>query len=216
MRLKLFLTPLLVVAASLLASPQFLQRMLGCSLVSRQWMQVLHSAFLVAMIAGASLTGWENMTTTLSRVGEFNDMPTLQLVEFIRGHARHEEAFAGNMATMATIFCTTDQPIANHPHYEDATLRERTLKLYQGYAHIDDDDFAAVLQRHNVTYFLNDSAWCQRNRRPGCNMAELYPSYEGRVSTFCERWRTKQVGYSTKYFSVTFANQRYQILKLQK
>ena len=60
---------------------------------------------------------------------EFWDPDTVQLLQWIRDQTSPSAVFAGSMQLLAAVKLSTGRSITNHPHYEDAWLRQRTHKV---------------------------------------------------------------------------------------
>ncbi|XP_036183236.1 probable C-mannosyltransferase DPY19L2 isoform X3 [Myotis myotis] len=114
MRLKLFLTPHMCVMASLICS----RRLFG-------WLfyRVRFENVIFGLLTVMSIQGFVNLRGQWSILGEFNNLPQEELIEWISSSTRADAVFAGAMPTMASVKLSTLRPIVNHPHYEDADLR---------------------------------------------------------------------------------------------
>ena len=62
-------------------------------------------------------------------MGEYQNVQLEQLIEWINKSLPPDAVLAGPMPTMANLLLSTGRPIVNHPHYEDAGLRERTKQV---------------------------------------------------------------------------------------
>eukprot|EP00049_Salpingoeca_infusionum_P015421 m.299694 g.299694 ORF g.299694 m.299694 type:complete len:711 (-) comp15873_c0_seq1:97-2229(-) len=211
MRLKLLSTPFLIVVVSVSASPSFwstfvLQRPMNNGSARR-----IAFIYTVLLISGSAVYGVGNINRITNRIGEFNDAATLELMEYVAKSTPRDASFAGSMVVTSAIKCVTSRPIINHPHYENAEVRNRTQLLYQGFAPITDADFVKVLDQYNTRYFVLDASWCFGKRRSGCNVWELY-SQSG--SRFCKRWFEKPNHAKTNHFQIVFQNKRYRLLKV--
>uniref|UniRef100_A0AC11EJB7 Dpy-19 like 2 n=1 Tax=Ovis aries TaxID=9940 RepID=A0AC11EJB7_SHEEP len=114
MRLKLFLTPHMCVMASLICS----RRLFG-------WLffRVRFMPLILSLVSIMSIQGYANLHNQWSIIGEFNNLPQEELIQWIKYNTRPDAVFAGAMPTMASVKLSTLHPIVNHPHYEDADLR---------------------------------------------------------------------------------------------
>ncbi|XP_032142705.1 probable C-mannosyltransferase DPY19L2 isoform X3 [Sapajus apella] len=114
MRLKLFLTPHMCVMASLICS----RRLFGWIFCRVRFENVIFGILTVMSIQGCA-----NLHNQWSIIGEFNNLPQEELIQWIKYNTRPDAVFAGAMPTMASVKLSTLHPIVNHPHYEDADLR---------------------------------------------------------------------------------------------
>ncbi|KAB1276652.1 putative C-mannosyltransferase DPY19L2 [Camelus dromedarius] len=74
--------------------------------------------FIFGILTVMSLQGCANLHNQWSIIGEFNNLPQEELIQWIKYNTR-----PGAMPTMASVKLSTLHPIVNHPHYEDADLR---------------------------------------------------------------------------------------------
>lgn len=81
---------------------------------------------------------------------EFYDPDTVALMEWIERNTRKTAIFSGSMQLMAGVKCCTGRPIANHPHFEDKSLRDRTHRLYQIYGLKTPEDVHQILINEKV------------------------------------------------------------------
>nr|XP_028701710.1 probable C-mannosyltransferase DPY19L2 isoform X4 [Macaca mulatta] len=114
MRLKLFLTPHMCVMASLICS----RRLFG-------WLfrRVRFENVIFGILTVMSIQGYANLHNQWSIIGEFNNLPQEELLQWIKYNTTPGAVFAGAMPTMASVKLSTLHPIVNHPLYEDADLR---------------------------------------------------------------------------------------------
>lgn len=107
------------------------------------------------------------------------------------------------------------RPIVNHPHYEDAELRERTFKVYTIYSRKPDKEVYNILKELHVNYVILEYSWCVRRYKPGCALPEIWdvedPKNEG-LEPLCLKLKRSP----GPYFKEAFKNSEYTILKLNK
>lgn len=206
MRLKLFLTPHMCIMASLICSKQLFG-----------WIgeRFKHQLAVYAVMAVMAVQGVANLRAQWGIIGEFSNMPQEELLDWIQDNTRPDSVFAGAMPTMASVKLSTGRPIVNHPHYEDAGLRERTKLVYSMYSRMSGDTVKGNLMQLGVDFFVLEDSWCTRRTRPGCSMPEIWdiedPGNAGRIP-FC----THMSRSSTPHFITVFANDIYKVLKVSK
>ncbi|XP_072317006.1 dpy-19-like 1, like [Eucyclogobius newberryi] len=206
MRLKLFLTPHMCIMASLLCSKQlfgwFGER-------SKQQMAVF------CVLALMAVQGISNLQAQWGIIGEFSNMPQEELLEWIQDNTQQNAVFAGAMPTMASVKLSTGRPIVNHPHYEDAGLRERTKLVYSMYSRMSGEKVKGNLMTLKVDYFVLEDSWCTRRTRPGCSMPEIWdiedPENVGKVPLCTHMSKNSQ-----PHFTTVFANEVYKVLKVRR
>jgi len=206
MRLKLFMTPMMCITASLLANRKLFSFIKQSS---------VHTSLIVALFAVASFPGYSNLTEQWNIVGEFQNWPHEQLLTFINDNLPKEAVFAGAMPTTASIKLSCLRPIVNHPHYEDAGLRARTMKVYSMYSRQELSEVRDTLEGMKVDYYILENSWCVRKTREGCQMPQIWdieqPEYKDRIPA-CATARNNPM----PYFSNVYKNDVYTILKVEK
>ncbi|XP_029958211.1 dpy-19-like 1, like isoform X2 [Salarias fasciatus] len=206
MRLKLFLTPHMCIMASLLCSKQLFG-----------WIgeRFRHQAAVVAVLAVMALQGVSNLQAQWGIIGEFSNLPQEELLDWIQDNTPADSVFAGAMPTMASVKLSTGRPIVNHPHYEDAGLRERTKLVYSMYSRMSGETVKRNLMRLGVDFFVLEDSWCTRRTRPGCSMPEIWdiedPQNAGKVPLCSHITRN-----SRPHFTTVFANDIYKVLRVPK
>ncbi|KAL8620644.1 hypothetical protein ACOMHN_029534 [Nucella lapillus] len=206
MRLKLFWTPHLCLAVSVLASRRLLKFL-------PKYNEGVHSAMLVGLLAGMAVSGYSNISHQRSIIGEFSNYPLEELVEWIKASTPKDAVFAGPMPTMATIKLCTHRPIVNHPHYEDAGLRERTKKVYTMYSRKPAEEVKQNLLDLKVQYAILEMSWCVRESRPGCGMPDVWDT-EDSVNQGKEPVCTLLKNNPGPHFTRVFQNGVYDVLKI--
>ncbi|KAK5973872.1 C-mannosyltransferase dpy-19 [Trichostrongylus colubriformis] len=148
MRLKLFFTPHLCICAALLANTKLLHA-ININLDKR-----IHAVFVIALIAGMAYEGKSNIEKQLSISGEYSNPEQEYLFEWIMTETKPDAVFAGTMPVMANVKLTTLRPIANHPHYEDVGIRNRTKLLYSMFSRKPIHELHETLKQLGVNYFV--------------------------------------------------------------
>uniref|UniRef100_H2ZHL2 C-mannosyltransferase DPY19L1 n=1 Tax=Ciona savignyi TaxID=51511 RepID=H2ZHL2_CIOSA len=206
MRLKLFMTPMMAITAALLA-----HRQLFGFIGSRQ----RHGAMICLVLAMACVVGFGNLSHQWNIIGEFENWPHEQLLNFINENLSPNAVFAGAMPTMASIKLSCLRPIVNHPHYEDAGLRERTMKVYSMYSRRTLEEVRDTVEAMGVDYYVLEDSWCVRKTRDGCQMPEIWdieePEKRGRTPA-CAVARANP----RPWFDIVYKNDVYTVLKVQK
>nr|CAB3239890.1 probable C-mannosyltransferase DPY19L1 [Phallusia mammillata] len=204
MRLKLFMTPMMAITASLLAN-----RQLFGFIGSRP----RHAAMLCVIIAMAAATGINNLISQWNIIGEFENWPHEQLINFINENLPKEVVFAGAMPTMASIKLSCLRPIVNHPHYEDAGLRARTMKVYSMYSRRSVEQVRDTMEEMGVNYFVLEDSWCTRKTKEGCQMPQIWdieePENMGKTPACTIARRNPK-----PFFKEVFKNDVYTLLKV--
>jgi hypothetical protein len=163
MRLKLFLTPHLCLLTSLLAGP-------GLPLVSSR----LQYGALVALVAAMSVQGVANIQDQRAIMGEYQNPQLEELIDWINRSLPSDAVLAGPMPTMANLLLSTGRPIVNHPHYEDAGLRERTKQVYTMFSRRPASQVHKALADLRVEYVVLSAPWCLTTERGGCALTEVW------------------------------------------
>ncbi|GFO16417.1 protein dpy-19-like 1-like protein [Plakobranchus ocellatus] len=203
MRLKLFWTPQLCLMSSLVASRQLFG-----------WgKKEIHFAVVAGLLACMAFSGSANIKHELSILGEFSNYPQEELVEWINGKTPQDAVFAGSMPTMATVKLCTQRPIVNHPHYEDAGLRERTKTVYTVYSRKPIEQVKTKLESLGVQYLVLEDSWCRKRSRPGCSLPEIWDIEDSEnqgKQPVCIKMQKKP----EPHFKTVFENVVYKVLKL--
>ncbi|CAL8247819.1 unnamed protein product [Lota lota] len=206
MRLKLFLTPHMCIMAALICSKQLF------SWVGERSRQ---QAVVFALLSVMAVQGVANLQAQWGIMGEFSNMPQEELLDWIQGNTKPDAVFAGAMPTMASVKLSTGRAIVNHPHYEDAGLRERTKLVYSMYSRMSGETVKRNLMQLGVHYFVLEDSWCTRRTRPGCSMPEIWdvedPQNIGKVP-FCSLMKKD----AQPHFSTVFHNNVYKVLKVPR
>ncbi|KAM5203949.1 putative C-mannosyltransferase DPY19L2 isoform 1-T1 [Hipposideros larvatus] len=228
MRLKLFLTPHMCVMASLICS----RRLFG-------WLfcRVRFENVIFGILTVMSLQGSVNLHNQWSIIGEFNNLPQEELIEWIQYNTRPDAVFAGAMPIMASVKLSTLHPIVNHPHYEDADLRARTKIVYSIYSRKSAKEVRDKLLELHVNYYILEEAWCvvrtnvqfltrsyqtcktkghcdqYSGRKPGCSMLEIW-DVEDPSNTASPPLCSILLKNERPYFSTVFQNSVYRVLKV--
>uniref|UniRef100_A0A2I3SMW4 Dpy-19 like 2 n=1 Tax=Pan troglodytes TaxID=9598 RepID=A0A2I3SMW4_PANTR len=204
MRLKMFLTPHMCVMASLICSRQ---------LFGWLFRRVRFEKVIFGILTVMSIQGYANLRNQWSIIGEFNNLPQEELLQWIKYSTTSDAVFAGAMPTMASIKLSTLHPIVNHPHYEDADLRARTKIVYSTYSRKSAKEVRDKLLELHVNYYVLEEAWCVVRTKPGCSMLEIWdvedPSNAANpplCSVLLEDARP--------YFTTVFQNSVYRVLKV--
>ncbi|XP_030637797.1 dpy-19-like 1, like [Chanos chanos] len=206
MRLKLFLTPHMCIMSSLICSRQLF------GWVGEKFK--LHM-MVFAILSIMAMQGVANLQSQWAIMGEFSNLPQEELLEWIKDQTKPTAVFAGAMPTMASVKLSAGRPIVNHPHYEDAGLRERTKLVYAMYSRKPVEVVKNNLINLGVDYFILEDSWCTRRSRPGCSMPEIWDVEDsqnaGKVPLCTIMSRD-----SRPHFITVFQNSVYKVLKVPK
>ncbi|XP_016313876.1 probable C-mannosyltransferase DPY19L1 isoform X2 [Sinocyclocheilus anshuiensis] len=206
MRLKLFLTPHMCIMSCLICSRQLF------GWVGEKFKLQLTAVGILSIMAVQGVT---NLQSQWDIIGEFSNFPQEELLEWIKDNTSPNAVFAGAMPTMASVKLSTGRAIVNHPHYEDAGLRERTKMVYAMYSRKPAEVVKRNLIKLQVDYFILEDSWCTRRSKPGCSMPEIWDVEDaqnaGKVPLCTLMWRD-----SRPHFSTIFHNNIYKVLRVPK
>ncbi|VDK49036.1 unnamed protein product [Anisakis simplex] len=132
-----------------------------------------------------------------------------------------DEVFAGTMPVMANVKLSTNRAIVNHPHYEDAGLRTRTMKVYSMYSKKPLMEVYRTLKSMGVNYFIYQPESCRQHpTKPECSYRAIWdledPSNVSRQS-LCDIYH---IAFSTRDFTliepfkVLYVSPTYVVFKL--
>uniref|UniRef100_A0A2K6PF98 Dpy-19 like 2 n=1 Tax=Rhinopithecus roxellana TaxID=61622 RepID=A0A2K6PF98_RHIRO len=204
MRLKLFLTPHMCVMASLLCSRQ---------LFGWLFRRVRFKNVIFGILTVMSIQGYANLRNQWSIIGEFNNLPQEELLQWIKYNTTPDAVFAGAMPTMASVKLSTLHPIVNHPCYEDADLRARTKIVYSTYSRKSAKEVRDKLSELHVNYYVLEEAWCVVRTKPGCSMLEIW-DVEDPCNAANPPLCSVLLEDASPYFTTVFQNSVYRVLKV--
>ncbi|XP_022303095.1 protein C-mannosyl-transferase DPY19L1-like [Crassostrea virginica] len=207
MRLKLFWTPHLCLLTSLLASRKLFGWIGGRE---KQY------AAVTVLLACMTIEGIQNIMHQWSIMGEYSNYPLEELVEWIKVQTPKNAVFAGPMPTMATVKLCTGRPIVNHPHYEDAGLRARTMKVYSMFSKKPLSEVKQNLLDLKTDFVILENSWCVRRQKEGCGMAEIWDIEDKKNRHETVQACTKLRDKPEPHFSRVFRNDVYDVLKISK
>lgn len=157
------------------------------------------------------------------------------MLEWINSTVAAASPMAGPMSLMANILLSTRRPIINHPHYEDARLRETTKRVYSIFSRRSVSEVHKIMKSLEAEYVVLSSNWCLRGRawvtlnkwirrltlmtmmiqsRGGCGMTDIWdveePERRGGDEVCSKLWNEA----NPKPFKRVFANDDYVILRV--
>ncbi|VDM41737.1 unnamed protein product [Toxocara canis] len=150
-------------------------------------------------------------------------------MEWISSSTPPSSSWAGSMQLMAGIKACTGRNLANHPHFEDKWLRERTQRLYQIYGKRLVADVHEILREERVDYIILEDSICLAQSN-GCSTNDLvdlsngvlpdsgYPSHEltlsvSTVPRFCAKIRHMDE-VTSSFFKLVFSNRTFRVYKV--
>jgi hypothetical protein len=130
------------------------------------------------------------------------------MMNWINDHTRLDDAFAGSMPIMANVKLSTNRPITNHPHYENADLRNRTELIYTrifGYRPIQELHYL-LKNEYQARYLIFETDRCRVNKQQlKCSMTELsHISLEKITEHSACDTLLKGLAWTRDYFQITF------------
>ncbi|VDP12138.1 unnamed protein product [Onchocerca flexuosa] len=160
---------------------------------------------------------------------EFYDPDTVALMEWIKRSTQPLTSWSGSMQLMAGVKACTGRYLANHPHFEDKWLRDRTLQLYQMYGRKTLSEMHEILTAHKVDYIILEDSICLATST-GCSTKDLVDAANGDTPEyampkkidpknlsiklrFCDRIR--YADYETRlYFKLVFENPTFRVYEV--
>ncbi|CAG0916251.1 unnamed protein product [Notodromas monacha] len=141
-----------------------------------------------------SVVGWkleEKVRGEAGELREFYDPDSVSLMDWILSSSSPTESvFAGSMQLMATVHATTGRAITNHPHFENAWLRNRTKEVYQIYGHLSPEKVHKILSAFGTTHIIVEESLCTeaipspvRSGAQFCRLVDLVDLQNGHVPT---------------------------------
>lgn len=117
---------------------------------------------------------------------EFYDPDTVDLMQWLQQHTAPRAAVSGSMQLMAGVKLCAGRPVTNHPHFEDAALREKTRQLYQVYAKTGPAEVHAILVRYNASFIVLEDSICLAHRER-CSLPDILDLSNGHVGAAAAR-----------------------------
>jgi len=168
MRLKLFFTPQLCLLTAILCNKKYIPVIQP---------KAVHYSMLALLVAGMTVQGLANIKEQRNIIGEYSNYDMEELVEWIKRDLPDDgsASMGGPMPVMANLLLSTGRPVVNHPHYEDAGLRERVKQIYKIYDRISATEYHSILKSLQVKYIVVAYHWCTSHGAPGgCSMWEIW------------------------------------------
>eukprot|EP00123_Amoebidium_parasiticum_P012062 comp21088_c0_seq2/m.28445 comp21088_c0_seq2/g.28445 ORF comp21088_c0_seq2/g.28445 comp21088_c0_seq2/m.28445 type:complete len:630 (-) comp21088_c0_seq2:47-1936(-) len=120
---------------------------------------------LLLVMAGVLTVASGNFEQLRNRlaVEEQFDLPEMRnLVDWLRVNTPKDAVISGDMSTMASVKLMAERKVANHPHYEDESIRRKTYKIAHWFGRRTIPDVHRILSGLNITYIVNHHPPCQQ------------------------------------------------------
>ncbi|XP_072941392.1 protein C-mannosyl-transferase DPY19L1 [Epargyreus clarus] len=153
-----------------------------------------------------------NVMSEMAHVGEFNDYPQEELLEWISERAG-VGAFAGSMPLSATVLLATRRPIIIHPHYENQEARQRAYSVYKVYGKFTSQEVYQELSRLRATFLIVESKYCYGKSLTGCTFENIWDAEVPALRSnpvLCRSLLTTPVD----HFYPVFRNQHYAVFRI--
>ena len=135
-----------------------------------------------------------------------------------------ESIYAGSMQLMAGVKACTSRPIANHPHFEDKSLRERTERIYKIYGKYSIEDVHEMACSESIDYLILEDSICLAATKNGCSTNEIidnsqafnhsiFPSSKIAEQRFCQAVKLQSLEV-VKRFKLVFENRTFRIYRV--
>ncbi|VDN53123.1 unnamed protein product [Dracunculus medinensis] len=146
------------------------------------------------------------------------------MMEWIQSSTLPNSSWTGSMQLMAGIKACTGRRLANHPHFEDKWLRDRTRRVYQVYGRKSMHEVNKILQNENIDYIILEDSICLAPST-GCSTNDIIDITNGeKIDSdlseadwlagneirFCERVRYQDEE-ARKYFILVFVNRTFRV-----
>lgn len=190
--------------------------------------------FIVEMVITATITTllcshYGVYKEQLANEQEFYDPDTVALMEWIKRSTQPLTSWSGSMQLMAGVKACTGRYLANHPHFEDKWLRDRTLQLYQMYGRKTLTEMHKILTAHKVDYIILEDSICLAPST-GCSTKDLVDAANGDTPEyvmqneidpeksslnlrFCDRIRYAD-NETKHYFKLVFENSTFRVYEV--
>ncbi|XP_018495775.1 probable C-mannosyltransferase DPY19L1 [Galendromus occidentalis] len=202
MRLKVLLTPHLCIMSAIALSPKLLPN------------KDARRAIAACVFAVTLLPGMHSIYHQHSHQGEYMNSDLEELMYFINDFAEPNDSFAGPMPLMANILLSTGRPIINHPHYENAALRNKTKSVYTLLSRKPLAEVHQNLKNLQARFVIIPRAWCLGKFRNGCSLTEIWdeldPDNRGKPLV-CQRLLRED---TEGLFEEIFSNEEYSMFSL--
>eukprot|EP00088_Acartia_fossae_P035730 TRINITY_DN36850_c0_g1_i1.p1 TRINITY_DN36850_c0_g1~~TRINITY_DN36850_c0_g1_i1.p1 ORF type:complete len:172 (+),score=61.31 TRINITY_DN36850_c0_g1_i1:1-516(+) len=168
------------------------------------------------------------MDTELAELREFYDPDTVDLMHWLQRDTEPTAVISGSMQLMAGVKLSTGRTIANHPHFEDKALRDRTRELYQMYGKVSPEEVYTILLKYGVNYIVLEDSICY-NPRDRCGTVDTVdlanwhipedgvqePAFlvHSEYPRFCDEVRYDTTEYR-KFFKSVFENRTFRVYKV--
>jgi hypothetical protein len=177
-------------------------------------MQVLGLLILFALLISQNFTAFR---MRLDEEREFRQPQLGELMEWINGNTARNAVFASEMALTSQIALVTDRPVTNHPHYENAWLREKTERLYRVFLCDTEREIAQILanmtdihRRQAINFLVIATGACMQSDK-----IQLTQDNNSLAKKCLQKDKFCQLalqGKCTTFFRREFQNQAYTVL----
>ncbi|CAL8106606.1 unnamed protein product [Calicophoron daubneyi] len=178
----------------------------------RFWRRLIVGIGLFALANASVFQAYKRLTGRLESLREFYDPDTVELMQWIKNNTDKNALFAGSMQLMAGVKLCSDRPIANHPHYENRRLRERTVQ----WPDLCLTNRSLILTgRIHKAYTLDKQTLDSLHKPPRKSArfcATLIELFTGRVPVY---ERERKIALS-KYFKLVFNNPTFKVFKVNQ
>ena len=140
-----------------------------------------------------------------------------EMLEWVKASTTPDAVFGGPMPTMASIKLITNRPIVNHPHYEDAGLRDRTMRVYTVASRKPMSEIHTEIASMSVDYVIIDNLWCTGSSSRGCTTYGIWDVVDevNRAKEPACKKLMESHDAGLPYFRRVFQNEAYTILQVQ-